>query len=370
MFWLWRRMEEADRPRVWVLYGWFSGLMCVGSVFGAVTWVAWMQYLVFELRAVTKFVGDTTPFEFQSLAAQFQYWYAAFCVTYAIEFLCLSVAKLLVLHRMMDVILTLNRIRLRPDVDNADFAVPKGDGLSRRLAVGGRIVMAAVVVGNVVGLCGYVAAAVGAKEAGDLNNAAAVAYARNDTDSYNKYYSQANLKTSALSKAASVQQFCEVVVLLIIIFAFAIVGIASARRVSSALRHMNDEHVEAAGRQLRRQIVGTTAFVFLTFLLRAVFSIMNAVSDALQDYGAACAATDLDACDPSCYNIYTIMQNWLEFTPEFQLIVELISSPLTLLVALWGMTSKHMLQTMKRSRRQMTAMIDGRQPAAHEQVGP
>jgi hypothetical protein len=327
-------MDEEDRPRVWVLYGWFSGLMCLGSVFGAVTWVAWMQFLVFDL---TKVVRDNTPFEVQSLTAQFQYWFAAFCVTYAIEFLCLSVAKLLVLHRM------------------ADFAVPKGDGLSRRLAVWGQFVMAAVVVANVVGLCGNVAAAVGATEAGDLNNAAAVAYARNDTDSYNKYFSQANLKTSALSKAVSVQQFCEVVVLLIIILAFAIVGIASARRVSSALRDMNDEHVEAAGRQLRRQIVGTAAFVFVTFLLRAVFSIMNAVSDALQDYGAACAATDLDACDPSCFNIYTIMQNWLEFTPEFQLIVELISSPLTLLVALWGMTSERMLQTMKWSLRQMTA---------------
>ena len=39
-------MEEEDRPRVWVLYGWFSGLMCVGSVFGAVTWAFWMQTLV------------------------------------------------------------------------------------------------------------------------------------------------------------------------------------------------------------------------------------------------------------------------------------------------------------------------------------
>ena len=38
MFWRWWRMKEEDRRRVWVLYGWFSGLMCVGSVFGAVTW--------------------------------------------------------------------------------------------------------------------------------------------------------------------------------------------------------------------------------------------------------------------------------------------------------------------------------------------
>jgi hypothetical protein len=46
MFLRWWRIEEEHRPRVWVLYGWFSGLMCVGSVFGAVTWAFWMHYLV------------------------------------------------------------------------------------------------------------------------------------------------------------------------------------------------------------------------------------------------------------------------------------------------------------------------------------
>jgi len=216
--------------------------------------------------------------------------------------------------------------------------------------------LAAVVVGNVVGLCGNIAAAVVAKQAGDLNIAAAAASARNDTDSYSQFIiQQGDLKSGTLSEVTSVQQFCEVAVLLIIILAFAVVGISSARRVSSALRDMNDEH-GAAGRQLRRQIVGTAAVVFLTFLLRAVFSIMNAVSDALQDYGAACAAAQyLHPCDPLCFNTYTLMQNWLEYAPEFQLIIELISSPLTLLVALWGMTSKRMLQTMKWSRRQMTA---------------
>jgi hypothetical protein len=153
-------MEEEDRARVWVLYGWFSGLMCVGSVFGAVTWAFWMQALVALFTSITP---GLSPAQAWSLFAQSEYWAAAFYVTYAIEFLCLSVAKLLVLHRM------------------ADFAGPKGDGLSRHLAVGGRVVMAAVVVGNVAGLCGNVAAAVPAKQVGDFVNAAATAFAANST---------------------------------------------------------------------------------------------------------------------------------------------------------------------------------------------
>jgi hypothetical protein len=47
------------------------------------------------------------------------------------------------------------------------------------------------------------------------------------------------------------------------------------------------------------------------------------------------------------------MQLWLLYTPEFQLIVVLISSPLAMIVALWGMTSARMLQQMKSNRRQM-----------------
>jgi hypothetical protein len=257
-------------------------------------------------------------------------------VPYAIEFLCLSVAKLLVLHRM------------------ADFAVPKGDGLSRRLAVGGRVVMAAVVVGNVVGLCGNVAAAVLFKQVGDLANAAAAAYAANSTEAAHAIVAQADQKNTVALDASSVQQFCEVAVLLIIILAFAVVGIASARRVESALalRDLNDEHVEAVGRQLRRRIVGTAAFVFVTFLLRAVFSTMNALSNALQIDVFTCNI----ACDPACNNVWFVIQFWLQFTPEFQLIVVLISSPLALLVALWGMTSERTLQHMRSGRGQMVTM--------------
>ncbi len=314
---------------MWELYGWFSGLMCVGSVFGAVTWAAWMQFLVFEFLF---YVPGQIPAQAQSLLAQNQYWGAAFFVTYAIEFLCLSVAKLLVLDRM------------------ANFALAKVDGMSRRLAVGGQVVMAAVVVGNVVGLCGNVAAAVYAKQSGDLYSASSAAFTANNTDAGNNFSNEANQKLFVSADVASVQQFCEVAVLLIIILAFGVVGIASARRLSSALRDMNDEHVEAAGRQLRRHIVGTAAFVFVTFLLRAVFSTMIALANALQNDYANCPTL----CGIPCNNVYQLIQNWLLLTPEFQLIVVLISSPLALIVALWGMTSERTLQYMRTSRRQMT----------------
>ena len=166
---------------------------------------------------------------------------------------------------------------------------------------------------------------------------------------------QADQKNTVALDAASVQQFCEVAVLLLIIVAFAVVGAACARRISSALLDMTDA-AAAAGRQLQRQIVGTVAFVFVTFLLRAVYSTMFALANELQDFSARTSCPSTSPCDASCYNVYRLMQVWLILTPEFQLMVVLISSPLALIVALWGMTSDLTLQRMQSNRRQMGTM--------------
>ena len=109
-----------------------------------------------------------------------------------------------------------------------------------------------------------------------------------------------------------------------------------------------------AWRRVRWRILGTAAFVFVTFLLRAVSSTMNALSNALQiqAYG-----TCDNPCDPACNNVWTVIQTFLELTPEFQLIVVLISSPLALIVALWGMTDKRTLQHMRSGRGQMVTMV-------------
>jgi hypothetical protein len=54
--------------------------------------------------------------------------------------------------------------------------------------------------------------------------------------------------------------------------------------------------------------------------------------------------------------VWYIVQQWLLYTPEFQLIIVLISSPLALLVALWGMTDKRALQHMRSSGKQIATV--------------
>jgi hypothetical protein len=92
-------------------------------------------------------------------------------------------------------------------------------------------------------------------------------------------------------------------------------------------------------------MVVTTVVVFVAFVVRSVQSTMFAVARQLQDVGTICPGVT-DPCDPSCNNVYTHMVRWATRTPEFQVTIVLVSSPLTLLVALWGMTSRQTLHAM------------------------
>ncbi len=146
--------------------------------------------------------------------------------------------------------------------------------------------------------------------------------------------------------------FFEVAVLLLIVAAFLVVGIACARRVSARLLGFSaDSTAMDEAKRLRLQIVVVTGFIFATFLLRSVVSTMLAVANQLQDSANVCGLKGLSAyCNPSCYNVYTHITQWNNFTPEFMPVVALISSPL----ALWSMTSMLTLQLMRSKQREIS----------------
>jgi hypothetical protein len=63
---------------------------------------------------------------------------------------------------------------------------------------------------------------------------------------------------------------------------------------------------------------------------------MFAVAYQLQDLANRCPGVSTP-CTTTCHNVFTHIQQWLIHTPEFQLTIVLISSPVALLIALWGM---------------------------------
>ncbi len=212
------------------------------------------------------------------------------------------------------------------------------------------MVMAVVVLGNAVGLAANIAAAVHAQRAAEAASTASALFAANSTQLAFEAVSLSQTELQLSISISAVQSFCEVAVLLLIVAAFVVAGLVCARIMRSRLRILRaldaDSASAAAVRELRRQIVVTTVVVFVAFVVRSVQSTMFAVSRQLQDSARRCPGVS-DPCDPSCYNVFAHFGQWAAFTPEFQVTIVLVSSPLALLVALWGMTSKQTLHAIK-----------------------
>ncbi len=236
----------------------------------------------------------------------------------------------------------------------SDFAMPAETSSARdrsRWTFWARVVVALIVLGNAIGLAGNIAAAPYFVRSADTS---ASVYANLSSSGANRD-SQRPLATLAreqfdeASTVLSVQFFCEVAVLLLIVSAFAVAGALCLRRLafifrSAGIDFSNSTKSSApaftAGRQIRKQIMITTVFVFVSFVLRSVHSFMQALAFQLSDTWRSCPGNRVGLCNAECYNMWTHMFRWLGRTPEFQVTVVLISSPLALLVALWGMTTE------------------------------
>jgi hypothetical protein len=163
-----------------------------------------------------------------------------------------------------------------------------------------------------------------------------------------------------------VQRFIEVVVLLVIVAAFIVVGLNSHRIISTALRALfNAEkklvsiaaasgvvdsagaklvaEVQSQGRMLHRKVVSTFVFVLLTLLVRSVFIVMFALSASMTNQADKCARSECDACK----NVFSHMLFWMIYTPSYHQVCVLVSSPLALMGALWGMSGVRAMEQMR-----------------------
>jgi hypothetical protein len=331
MLFKWWQLGHEDRSRIWRLYGWFSGLATCGSCIGIVSWVAYMQFIVnnFTASELLRQRDLSNHLRF----ADYARWKAAYLVTYALEFLCLSAAQLMVLDRM------------------SEFAAARVSDTARWVTAG-RGVMAVVVLGNAVGLAGNMAAAARMSAVYERSMSAYEQLSANNISLGEEFAVQSKQLNDEAETISSVQAFCEVVVLLIIILAFAVVGITCLARVKLMLRLGGaDAAAVSAGKQVRSQILCTTATIFVAFLLRSVFAFMDAVSGAASNGSNSCRGNTIGFCNATCYNMYTHMESWMTRTPEFRVSIVLISFPVSLLVALWGMTSGLMKRLIRNSTR-------------------
>jgi hypothetical protein len=249
-----------------------------------------MMFLVNDFKAHDSgTISD--KFQHTTISALALSWLPTYLLTYAVEFLCLSAAKLMVLDRM------------------SVFAAPQGTRLQKRWAAAGRVVMAAVVLGNAVGLAANAAAAVHYHKAAQAAGTSSAAYAANNTKDGVSSFTLSQQELQLAGSISSVQRFAEVAVLLLIVVAFAVAGVLCARILYTRVKPIGvdagyDAFIATVGRTLRRQMLGTTGFIFVTFLLRSVYSTMAAVAFQLQDSGKDCPDTETfcgDLPQTCCY---------------------------------------------------------------------
>lgn len=322
MFHRWFRLDDYNRQKIWRLYGWLTGLMACGSCFGIVAWSTWMLCLVNLYRSKLQGVDDN---ERMALTARGYSFRPVYTVCYAIAFSCTSMAKLMVFERLWE------------------FA-----GLRGRWAAMQRAAMLLVVAANCVGLAGNVASAVFFQVAANTFNDAAVSYAANKTADGRRSQDLGFEQAQRAMAVASVQSFCEVTALIVIIIAVSAAAAACVHLIRARLHGATAGSASVRqGRAIMLQIGVTAGLVLVAFVIRSVYAALYAIAYAGQS--PACelyqGRGNYD-CNAACYNVYSLMLRWIFYSPHLQQAVELASGPVALLVALWGMTSKRSFQIM------------------------
>jgi hypothetical protein len=252
-------------------------------------------------------------------------------MTYPVTLCCVSVAKLLVLDRLVH------------------FAK-----VSARWALCLRLLVGVVVIGNAIALCASTAASVYfARGIGAFESlVTTMGQARVDGVRY----------LAEGTRASAVLVAFEAIMLLLIVIAFSVVGILSKALINNAMGQAQSAYsrsmrntlvvpkttsdVAYTGRQLKRQILGTCGVAFASFLVRAVFSVFFTITTALQQSSIACPDY-IDRCS-ACYNVFSHMLVWYLYSPDVVLSMVLVTQPFAVLVLLWGMTTGRTFDILKR----------------------
>ncbi len=351
--WCLRRARAGGLQGAWRQLGLLSGMVCVGSVAGAVAWGLNMRSyaLLYEAN-----VPGVMPHRVYTLYASTFRFGAVFFILYSFEFLCLIISKLMLLGR------------LATNATQSSQAEVAGMSSVRQRWLSGRALpnvyrgmAGAVVVGGVAGMVANAVAGAYTVQVALLFDQAAAACdaAGNDTNSSLTLANAANPIAAKGGTAASVQASSEALTLLLVSIGFVVIVSWSvalfrlAERVAMrALVFVNDrgnlrpaeanaalvrivgDTMQAAAQQ-RRRLTAACVILLITFPARAAFDLLLVYSSFNDPVNPACGL-----CDP-CQSTQVLIAIWLNYTPEFQAIVVAVSSPLPLTLSLWLVTKAH-----------------------------
>jgi len=289
---------------MWPLLGWFSGLLCVGSVAGCVAWGAATQSNArfFELHA-----PGNTRVQYYTISASFQGWLTVFYIFNGLEFICLIIPKLFLLGRLGS-----NALRsMRDDVPEMG-SIRTTWRSGRALPMLYKAFAAAVVLCSAVGMAAYAAAAVYNSRNSALLDAAAAACdpLGNDTNASKAFIPAFDESVTHRYDCLAVQSVAEATALLLISSTYLLLVTLSvaifrqAEKVASRALTFGqfrgtlasttvivDDLMRAAAEQ-RRRLTLACIIVLVSFPCRAAFDLLQAYCTYNVQFNGLC----LDPC--------------------------------------------------------------------------
>jgi hypothetical protein len=364
----WRKWSAEEKKDSWQLYGWFTASSCLGSVAGMLAFAARTGQFSYryprqrlEQRMNITFADSQ---QVNELRAVEHYFASAFFILFPIELLFVANAQMFLLHRMFQFSLS-------------------ASSQKHIWHLCGRFFFAIVNAGNIIGICGNIAAASYLLQGSNFSLKVVDAYVEKDYVSAKSFELQA---LSSISKGASlvgIQRLSEASVLIIIIAAFIVTSVNSNRIIISALRTLFTAEQRVAsisglaggqarelvaqagskGKSLQHKILGTVLVVFVTLLVRSVYSVLYALALSFNQISNPCSRSE---CDP-CKNVYSHILSWILYTPVFEQGTMIVASPLAQIVALWGMSGVRAIEQMKVHQDRIT---DSNRTASNRTASP
>ena len=314
--------------------------MCCGSCVGCAAFASNFVFLnsgfefdiqVLEIGIVAFLESEFVPLI--SLVYNVFTFQSAYYVLYPIELAFMSIAKLFVLDRMAN----LAKFKQNP-------------ALQQRISVASRLVVALVVCINVVSIAGGIVTAVKIQPIINIISVGIADYNKNPIVSTASKIIREDLPKSQpyiqdYILISNVQLICEVVLLALLIAVFVLTGIVCIRRILALVILPTDTDLKENRRVMLRQIISTVLVIFVSFLLRIAYAILQAsarfwISTNLtqMELQGLILPNPLNLPPLVNNNCVALAQYFFKY-PEFQISVIMLSSPITLLVALWGMTT-------------------------------
>ena len=244
-----------------------------------------------------------------------------------------------------------------------DFVTMAETKIGRLLKIAARVVMVCVTLSNIISIS-LLAVAVNFQVRASLyfskvstalynplffEEQAIPCFVQRKCQSLDDFYSATDLVNQAL-RFQGYASICEGFSLVVILISFVVAGAYCLRRFRAANRAVRAT-VQRQNNSVRFRIVVTVFTVFVSFLMRSLYAWVLAISRndtfiELPVFGQG----ESQPCDNTCMmcqQFGVIVQSWFFYTPEFSEVIILVASPLTLLVAQWGMTSPHFVQKLR-----------------------